>query len=1042
MSKISQMPAVSSIAGDELVEVVQNGINKKVAVSTLNLKGPKGDQGDMGLTGPIGAIGPQGLQGLQGLTGDIGPQGPQGLQGPAGIQGPKGDVGLTGPQGPIGIQGPAGVLGPQGPQGPQGVQGSIGANGLSAYEVAVALGFNGNQATWLTSLQGAQGPVGPQGQTGLTGATGLTGPVGPQGAKGDAGNTGAQGIQGIRGDQGSQGPVGATGPQGVQGVEGPEGPQGPQGPVGPQGIQGIQGKSNYDLAVEDGFAGTLEDFVATMNGVKGDTGDSAYEVAVTDGFVGTPQQWLTSLIGSQGIQGIQGVAGPTGPKGDTGDAGVQGPQGPAGPQGIQGIKGDTGSVGPQGPQGPSGSTGLTGPQGPQGVQGDTGDTGPQGIQGPVGPQGPAGVDGVSGIGSLDADNNATLGPLIFVPSGIGMFEKLLSVNGAVFNGTTNDRDSIQAALDSVTELRHTELKLPPKTKAKLNSGIVIDIANKLIDGSGVIFDFSGMTSGVAVTVTQLSPSLVGTGAQSYGHEMSGISRLHMSYGNALGAVDGILFTGSNLNGVGDPAYGSARSILHRCIVHGFRKGVTFHHRAYLVTISYCEIASNRLGIHLKAGGVDAYENIAIHRGVIGNNHTNIYVEDGQLYLNGTSVDYGWGMQLAVRSGLLSMTDCHLEHSVRNAGYGTITGIYSTQSPLCAIDLQPGAAGISSLATDLDLQYTTAAASSDWAAIVFKGGMWAVTPPQSAGNPLKTLVNIGTGGNASFKGRHLVNWTKDSVPTSGYIAARLTAYNAADNQSTVYNGNMEWEPAIWLGNDVTHVAYENPSHVTTNPGIGLSVSPAHNEFISFGFNLTSTAGFEGSFLEDMFLIADTATITSRLTGAAGSATIDSAEGAAGTSKSLRFTKTGAAGDAFKYALRVPMRFNNGRPTLRGYMKKNATNAPTAGSMVVDVGYCKLKPVVLTNDVSYAMVGGFKHGSVATAASGTNTKNDSALKFSGQSMYVPVDSGSTLLNAWTPFQINGNADTFVPHYASDIVIIFDLTNMGPGAVNFDLLDLQWL
>ena len=67
------------------------------------------------------------------------------------------------------------------------------------------------------------------------------------------------------------------------------------------------------------------------SGVKGDPGKSAYQIAVENGFQGTEQEWLDSLIG------------PTGPKGDKGDQGlpgiqgIQGPQGEQGPQGIPGV---------------------------------------------------------------------------------------------------------------------------------------------------------------------------------------------------------------------------------------------------------------------------------------------------------------------------------------------------------------------------------------------------------------------------------------------------------------------------------------------------------------------------------------------------------------------------------------------------------------------------------------------------------------------------------------------------------------------------------
>lgn len=41
--------------------------------------------------------------------------------------------------------------------------------------------------------------------------------------------------------------------------------------------------------------------------IKGDDGDSAYEVAVNEGFVGTVEEWLQSLVGADGEDGVDGV---------------------------------------------------------------------------------------------------------------------------------------------------------------------------------------------------------------------------------------------------------------------------------------------------------------------------------------------------------------------------------------------------------------------------------------------------------------------------------------------------------------------------------------------------------------------------------------------------------------------------------------------------------------------------------------------------------------------------------------------------------------
>ena len=92
-----------------------------------------------------------------------------GIPGPRGLTGEKGDPGPTGspgPQGEPGVPGSKGDPGDAGPTGPQGDPGD------SAYEVAVANGFVGNETQWLASLVGPQGPKGETGDTGATGNDG------------------------------------------------------------------------------------------------------------------------------------------------------------------------------------------------------------------------------------------------------------------------------------------------------------------------------------------------------------------------------------------------------------------------------------------------------------------------------------------------------------------------------------------------------------------------------------------------------------------------------------------------------------------------------------------------------------------------------------------------------------------------------------------------------------------------------------------------------------------------------------------------------
>jgi hypothetical protein len=94
-----------------------------------------------------------------------------------------------------------------------------------------------------------------------------------------------------------------------------------------------------DIHGADGATIHLDELVpaqAPGGGTSGTPGKSAYEVAVDNGYTGTVTQWLASLVG------------PAGATGATGPAGAAGATGPAGATGAQGLKGDKGDPGPAG----------------------------------------------------------------------------------------------------------------------------------------------------------------------------------------------------------------------------------------------------------------------------------------------------------------------------------------------------------------------------------------------------------------------------------------------------------------------------------------------------------------------------------------------------------------------------------------------------------------------------------------------------------------------------------------------------------------------
>ena len=71
----------------------------------------------------------------------------------------------------------------------------------------------------------------------------------------------------------------------------------------PYYAKGDPGKSAYEVAVDQGFVGTVDEWLASL---KGPQGDSAYQVAIEQGYVGTKDQWLASLIGPEGPRGVSG----------------------------------------------------------------------------------------------------------------------------------------------------------------------------------------------------------------------------------------------------------------------------------------------------------------------------------------------------------------------------------------------------------------------------------------------------------------------------------------------------------------------------------------------------------------------------------------------------------------------------------------------------------------------------------------------------------------------------------------------------------------
>ena len=219
------------------------------------------------------------------------------------------------------------------------------------------------------------------------------------------------------------------------------------------------GLSAYELAVAEGYSGTMQEWLASLRG------QSAYALAKAAGYTGSESDWAARLaklaqsdpvsltaanfnnrgqliltlsdgttlnlgnaVGENGKNGSDGRNGTDGKNGADGKDGKDGLDGISvsgvdltdagelvlrfsddrmvnvgrvtGAQGVQGEKGEKGDTGAQGAQGEKGDTGAQGIQGEKGEKGDTGAQGAQGDKGEKGDTGAAG-NGIQTIRLVD-----------------------------------------------------------------------------------------------------------------------------------------------------------------------------------------------------------------------------------------------------------------------------------------------------------------------------------------------------------------------------------------------------------------------------------------------------------------------------------------------------------------------------------------------------------------------------------------------------------------------------------------------------------------
>ncbi len=71
-----------------------------------------------------------------------------------------------------------------------------------------------------------------------------------------------------------------------------------------QGKKGDDGASAYEIAVQNGYTGTEQEWLTSLQGTPG---KSAYQVAVDNGYAGTEQEWLDEMTGIVSVEFINGL---------------------------------------------------------------------------------------------------------------------------------------------------------------------------------------------------------------------------------------------------------------------------------------------------------------------------------------------------------------------------------------------------------------------------------------------------------------------------------------------------------------------------------------------------------------------------------------------------------------------------------------------------------------------------------------------------------------------------------------------------------------
>jgi len=166
-----------------------------------------------------------------------------------------------------------------------GLKGDTGADGLSAYQIAVINGYQGSQTEWLVSIVGAKGDKGEKGNPGKDFKIVKTFPsIASLNGNGLYDGDFVMIASDVNDpDDGKLYVWNGTGfayIADLSGSQGIKGDTGEKGDPGEKGYTGEQGLSAYQVAVNAGFRGSVNQWLASLVGAKGDTGKKGDDAVI------------------------------------------------------------------------------------------------------------------------------------------------------------------------------------------------------------------------------------------------------------------------------------------------------------------------------------------------------------------------------------------------------------------------------------------------------------------------------------------------------------------------------------------------------------------------------------------------------------------------------------------------------------------------------------------------------------------------------------------------------------------------------------------